>query len=542
MDAERLRRTLTEIIAEPSISGTIAENLAADKIYQILSEIPYFLNNPQNLTKIDVENDVYNRYFVSALFCGKRQSKKTVIIAGHLDVVGVDDFGHLKHLAFNVDEYTKRVHEFDLDKDTRADLQSGEWIFGRGTCDMKHGLALGIELLRDLSVRDDFVGNLLFLAVPGEETNSEGMLEAVNQLVELQNQGYEFVALLMPEPYIVNPKDYSTRYVHIGSCGKLNAIFFFAGKQAHVLDPFNGVNSTAMASEVNRLLELNTDFCDKTQNKVSPPPLCLKQRDLTELYSVTLPLYSTACYNFLTMKREPDELLAKLKNLGQRAFENLLVKTKRKARNFEKLADVKLVDPGVKPLTLTYKELYDRVKLSMGKELDIFLKEKIEEWHYLKFDNQTIAFNLMRETYEKYLDKVPMVVIGFAPPYYPHRFTDNSTEHGRKLLEAVDDMIAYAKEKHGEKFEKDDYFTGLSDLSYTGFADSTGTKEMFQNLLGLGSNYIFPVEQLKKLDIPGIILGGFGKDLHKYTERLNMPFTFNILPDLYEHMIYKLLN
>lgn len=541
METELLKKTFAAIVAVPSISGTSDEHLGADKIYELLSEIPYFQENPQNLRKIYIEHDSYKRYFISAFFCGKKRSNKTVIISGHYDVVGIDDFGHLKEIAFNIEEYNRKVNELSLDEDAKRDLNSGEWIFGRGTADMKFGLALGIELLRELSKRDNFQGNILFMAVPGEETDSVGMLGATKHLLELQDQGYEFVGLLMPEPYIGSSENYSIRYIHTGSCGKLNAVFFFAGKQSHAFAPFSGLNSIAMALEVNRLMELNTELCDKLPNKVSPPPFCLKIKDLNDLYSVTVPLYTASCYNIITFKREPDELLARLKEIGVKAFENVRDEIRRKAASFEKIANVKIEDLDIKPVVFTYSEFYKEVKKSIGKRLDRFLKDKIAKWRSLKYDNQKIAVNIIKETYEIYPNKIPMIIIGFAPPYYPNRSVDPGSEHGRKLLEAVDNLIGYAKEKYGEKFEKDVCFTGISDLSYTGMEDNAGSEEMFKNLLGLNYSYMFPVEQLKKLDIQGVILGCYGKDLHKYTERLNIPFNFNVLPDLYEHIIYKLL-
>ena len=73
----------------------------------------------------------------------------------------------------------ERINELKLDEDTLKDFKSGEWIFGRGTADMKFGIALEMEILREFSENRDFKGSLMFLAVPGEESNSEGMVAAV---------------------------------------------------------------------------------------------------------------------------------------------------------------------------------------------------------------------------------------------------------------------------------------------------------------------------------------------------------------------------
>ena len=41
--------------------------------------------------------------------------------------------------------------------------------------------------------------------------------------------------------------------------------------------------------------------------------------------------------------------------------------------------------------------------------------------------------------------------------------------------------------------------------------------------------------------IPGIVLGGYGKDFHKHTERLEKHYNFDVLPDLYDRLIRDLL-
>ncbi|HYF75283.1 MAG TPA: hypothetical protein VD757_01740, partial [Candidatus Nitrosocosmicus sp.] len=90
-------------------------------------------------------------------------------------------------------------------------------------------------------------------------------------------------------------------------------------------------------------------------------------------------------------------------------------------------------------------------------------------------------------------------------------------------------------------FKKEDYYMGISDLSYTGLADESCIEAVYNNMPGAGKIYELPVDSLKQLDIPGIVLGAFGKDMHKYTERLNIPFSIGVLPDIYEYAIKSLL-
>ena len=106
-----------------------------------------------------------------------------------------------------------------LDKDSRKDFESGEWLFGRGTADMKYGLALCIELLRHFSEDGGIRGKILYVAVCGEETNSEGMHGAVSFLNELAlEKNLKYSAFLLTECYMMDDQSSDTnRYIHYGA-------------------------------------------------------------------------------------------------------------------------------------------------------------------------------------------------------------------------------------------------------------------------------------------------------------------------------------
>lgn len=538
---QRIMQTMLELVKVPGISGTESENLTAEKIYGILSEFEYFKKNSDNLNLIEIKDDPYKRCFVSALYKSKIPTNKTVILTGHFDVVGAEEFGHLKHLAFDPIELTKRINELELNDEAKKDLESKDYIFGRGTADMKFGIALYIELLRDICGEDNLSGNVLFLAVPSEESNSEGMLGAVSYLAELQNNGLEFISLFLSECSMPKHDD-KIKYIYLGSVGKIMPLFFFAGKETHVHEPFTGINVNLLASELNRLFELNSDFCDRIERDIVPPPTCLKQMDLKELYSVQTPLYAASYYNLMTLNLNADELIKKLKGLCEKALINAIEIVNKRRAEFEGLSDEKVNNRDLKYLVLTYEELLCEVKKIYGESFIDNLKEKVRNWQNEKMDNQNIAVNIVKETYEKYPNKVPTIVIAFSPPYYPDKRADLSDIRVKKLHNIIDEVIEIGKTKHGQIIEKQNYFTGICDLSYTGIKDEEKLNRISSNLLGLGLNYSLPIESLKKLNIPVANIGGLGKDFHKYTERLNISYSFDVIPELYKHIISKIFD
>lgn len=533
--------TLKQLVAVPSVTGTEGENIICDKIYDILSRIPYFKENQKNYGLSTIDQDPLERKFIWAIVNGKEESKDTLILTGHIDVVEADGFGHLEPIAFDLEECTKRITELNLDEEALRDFQSGEWIFGRGTADMKAGIATNIEIIRELSENRNFKGNLLFLGVPGEESNSEGMIASVPFLLNLQEkEGYNYVGAIVSECSIPKSEGEKFKRIYIGTVGKIMPLFFCVGKETHVGESLKGLNPNLLVSEINRILEANPDFCDNVNDKTTPPPMALKQMDLKELYSVQSPLFAIAYYNLLTLNRSEEELISNLKELAFKAFNNVLSDIKEKRKRFLENCCEEIQYIEVEPYVMTYKDLLSKVK-EKEKDFEDYIREKVKNWKSQKLDSQTISINIVRETYEKYENKRPMIIVSFIPPYYPHKHLDGEDENSRRFMDVIEQTIQYAKKNFDETIIKDDYFMGICDLSYTGIDSKQDLNNWASNIVGYGITYDLNLEALSKLNIPGVVFGGEGKDFHKSTERLNIPYSLKIIPELYKYVIQCIL-
>lgn len=90
-----------------------------------------------------------------------------------------------------------------------------------------------------------------------------------------------------------------------------------------------------------------------------------------------------------------------------------------------------------------------------------------------------------------------------------------------------------AKDHFGVNLHIRKMFEGVSDLSYCGFEGCAEDIEAVKvNLPGWEELYNFPGEDLLKLDIPILSFGPYGKDAHKNTERINIPYFLETYPDL----------
>ena len=430
-----------------------------------------------------------------------------------------------------------------LDEDSLKDYQSGEWLFGRGTADMKFGHGLCMELLRYYSENNVINGNLLYVAVCGEETNSEGMLRAVKFFNDFaEEKDIRYTALLLTECFMMEDQANDTnKYIHYGASGKIMPMFFFVGEATHAGEPFLGFDPSLVSTEVYRKLQLNIDFCQERFGEFTPPPVCLKMQDLKSTYSASTPLYSVAYYTIITVNIDPEDTIIKLKKIAYDAMTDSIKLINKRADEYSGFIGNDVVKYEYKPCVMTLDELQKEVEKTFDGDLQEHLKEYALNLQKQKMEMQDIAVQLVKHIYELYKDKRPMVILSFIPPYYPDVYLEKSDEDVNRLMKACDSVISYAKEKYGETLKMKDFYMGISDMCYTGLDKDMNFDNLFKNLAGIGSVYNFPAEDMKKFRVPGIVLGGYGKDFHKHTERLHKKYNFEILPDLYIRLINDIL-
>ena len=553
---ENLYNLMKALIKVPGVSGTPSEVPVADAIKDMVMEIPYFKEHPENVKLVPVKKDHLGRSIVAAYVELAPETKDTVILTGHYDVVDVEEYGSLKEYAFDLDEINARIQELPMDDDSRKDLASGEWIFGRGTADMKFGHALCIELMRhfdeetrkaaESGAEPPLKGNLLYVAVCGEETNSEGILQAVSFLNDFaREKGVHYKAFLLTECFMSDdPSRDTSKYIHYGASGKVMPMFFFAGEACHAAEPFMGIDPDLMACEVYRRMHLNPEFCQTSMGEITPPPVCLSFRDMKPTYSVSTPLYTASYYNLITVKLNPEEVMEKLLRIAREAVEASKDFVRAKAAEYEKATGANPVVYSPETSVLTFRELYEQACADFdgGKEaLDARIRELADGMISDGAEIQTVSVQIVKAVYEAVKAKKPAIVVAVIPPYYPDVYIPQDDADAAELLSACSKIIDYAGKTYGETLKMKNYFMGISDMCYTGLAEEMNFDSLFENLVGIGSIYQFPEDALRKFRVPGIVLGGYGKDFHKHTERLHKHYNFDVLPDLYDRLIRDLL-
>ena len=234
---EEVKQLTKEMVQIPSINKEPeGETKVAQYVYDYYMKQPYFQAHPEYVKIFQTKNDFVERHSTYAFVKGtKGSSNRTVILIGHIDTVGIDDFGTIKEYACDPDQLPEKLMTLQLPQEVIDDIKSGIYMFGRGALDMKAGVAGHMYIIKYFSEHpEELDGNIIAIAECDEEDNSKGIITALDELVELKKtQGFEYIACINADYSTnYNPGD-ENRYLYYGSIGKLLPTFVAFGKEAH---------------------------------------------------------------------------------------------------------------------------------------------------------------------------------------------------------------------------------------------------------------------------------------------------------------------
>lgn len=544
LEKDFILKLAIELTRIKSVVASEGEVEIARWIYDFFKTLDYYKENPNYLLLSDLKGDALKRKNVLALLKGQKgNSKKTVILIGHIDTVGVEDYGNIKEYSTCPEKLKTALKTKELDEDTLKDLESGDWLFGRGIFDMKSGVAINMAIIKYFSEKiGEIEGNVLFLAVPDEEGNSKGMLSAAEDLVRLAEiHDLEYVAAVDTDYMAPRFPGDDKKYIYIGTVGKILPCFYIYGKETHVGQAFEGLDANLLASEILKEVDLAFDLYDVVEGEASTPPISLGQRDLKSEYSVQTVNEAYLYFNYSTHSSKPDEVLEKLKAKAQKAFENVLKKLNDDYVRYCQASGIPYKKLPWKPQVLTFKELYDAVKAETKEKIVEHLRNFKENLMKDKPDDRIYCLQIVRELAKRWSNKNPAVILFFAPPYYPHIYVKGQTEKEKNLITAVNSAVAEAAARFPYKFEIKKFYPYISDLSYFSIPEERAVKALIDNMPGWGEIYSLPIDYIRKLDVPVVNIGPYGKDAHKFTERVNIPYSFEVVPEIVEKTVRLLL-
>lgn len=541
---EKIEKLTLELASIRGVVGTKEENDVVEKVYEKFMNMDYFKKHPEMVRYVNVKDDKLGRKSVLAMVKGEKgNSDKTVILIGHTDTVGISDYGNLKEYATKPLELTEKLKKVPLSNDAIKDVESGDYLFGRGIFDMKCGVATLMTLVETISNDvDSFEGNLVFAAVCDEEGNSGGMLSVVPELLKLkEKEGFDYLAVIDTDYSAPRYDGDNTRYVYVGTVGKLMPTFYVVGAETHAGDPFNGLDPNQIAAAITNEINFNTKYCDVAEGEVAVPAITLKQQDLKPEYSVQTAKTSHLYFNYGTHTSTPDEVMENVLEGAEGAFKSVVNNLNDEYKKYCNMTGFPYEKLPWEARVMSYDELYKRVKEEKGEKVDRLIENLNNEFlGDSNVDGRTFALKIVEEVHKMWSDKDPVVIVYFSPPYYPHIYVEGNSPLEKKLLDTVNEIVENAEFKYDIKVKK--FYPYISDLSYAAAPkEDYAIDSLKNNMPGFGTKYSLPLEEMQKLNLPVVNIGPFGKDAHKFTERLEKDYSFNVAPNLVYRTILNLL-
>ena len=531
---EEIKELTMHLVSIPSMNGTRGERDIADAIEAYLRAIPYFAAHPELVITQNLKDDPLGRRNVMALLKGGDGTlTDTILLHGHIDTVDVDDFGPLKEYAFDCAKLDEVLRDAELPEDARRDLESGEYLFGRGACDMKGGDAVFLVLARHLAEQPEALhGNLLLSFNPVEETLHQGIIEELPELQQLQREhGLHFRLAINNDFICPMYAGDRTRYVYTGAVGKLLPMFYIIGRETHVAQCFEGFSPALTAAELTRIIDRNPAFCDGYKGEYSLPPTVLKMQDLKERYNVQTPRTACVYFNYFVHNRQLTEIMAQLKEAARTALDRVTQEADAHYRTYCELSGMQyspLLEPSQ---VLDYRALYERTKAAYTGDLDTLIEQTLQASIAAGEDMRVSSLRIVEKLSEVSGIKTPTVVVFFATPFCPHNTLKNEVPEEQAVYEQIAGIAAAFGAESGETMKLQQFFPSLTDSSYLKIDDDADSIATLQaNFPGYENLYPVPLETAKALNIPAVNYGVWGKDCHKWTERIHIPYSFGRLP------------
>lgn len=532
---ERRALDLTlRMVSVPSVTRTPGEVRLAELIYEILTEIG---RGRLECGLYPVPDDPLGRSVVWGFLPGS--SRRTAVMLCHFDTVDTLDYGVFGEHAFSPDDLKAALLASDaaLSPVAREHLRSDEWLFGRGTVDMKSGIAAHLTALERLcseaAVGRRPPGNVLFLATPDEEMESEGILAAVGLLARLREErGLDYVGAVNTDYTTASYDGDESRVVYLGTVGKLLPTVYVRGVESHAGDPFSGLDSNLLLGEIVRAVSMNIAVADVNGEQPAVPPVTLRATDLKSQYDVQLPFESFAYFNYLTTSSSPEQVLDRILEAARTAARQAVRTVERGRLEWTQRLRMPAPGPFRQPLVLSYEDMYRAVQDVVGSEA---VRGIVESAGSSTLDARERSVEVVRALWNAAGWSGPAVVCFFSPPYYPH----SQGPSDGALLRAVE-----ALSEPGTLVRR--YYPHITDASYLGLDAEADTRGLSDNMplwsdTPIAGRYSLPLESIRQLGIPVANVGMWGFGAHTREERVHVPYSCGVVPTLVERLLRRML-
>lgn len=231
--------------------------------------------------------------------------------------------------------------------------------------------------------------------------------------------------------------------------------------------------------------------------------------------------------------------MAQLKDTARTALNNVMQAADERYRTYCEISGNRYSSLIEKTQVIDYRELYLRAKETCDGDLDAYIDSVTDASISAGDDMRITSLRIVQALSDLCGIKTPTVVVFFATPFCPHNTLKKENADEARVISDLEKIASAFSAESGEVMKLQQFFPSLTDSSYLKIDDDDDSVAMLKNCFpGYEKLYPVPLETAKALNIPAVNYGVWGKDCHKWTERIYMPYSFGKLPDFIAKTIH----
>jgi arginine utilization protein RocB len=235
--------------------------------------------------------------------------------------------------------------------------------------------------------------------------------------------------------------------------------------------------------------------------------------------------------------------LEKLKRQAEFAFDNALSAYEQRYREYCRLSGEPPRDLSWRTRVLTYEEMNKLLLSEHGERYDehmVHFKQQLLTDRTL--DLRMFAARVVEEAWKWMRDKSPSMILFFASLYSPRVELTGKNRKEIQLMEALDGAVADIRHQYEHPIQVKPFFPYISDMSFVSLSDDEEAIETeTANNPSWNSKLHVNYQDIRDLDVPVVNIGPYGHDAHKKYERMEIPYSLYIVPNLTNLVIRRLL-